>query len=93
VNVAPYRVHRLIQDINRDPKLAASFVVDPEPVFEQYGLAENERHTLRECTPQALMTLGIHPNLQMKLLRFRSAARQGGPGPLSSYLRDLGLEP
>lgn len=93
MNVPPYRVHRLIQDLNRDPKLAASFVADPEPVFQQYGLAENERHTLREGTPQALMTLGIHPNLQMKLLRLRGAARPADPGPLLSYLRDLGLDP
>jgi hypothetical protein len=89
VSTAPYRVHRLIQDLNRDPRLATAFVSDPEPLFEQYGLLENERQLLREGTPRALMTLGVHPNLQMKFLRIRCAAGGGGPGPLASYLRDL----
>jgi hypothetical protein len=93
MSAAPYRVHRLIQDLNRDPKLAATFVSDPEPVFEQYGIAENERQVLRDGAPQALMMLGVHPNLQMKLLRIRRAAGAPGAGPLASYLRDLGLEP
>jgi hypothetical protein len=39
------------------------------------------------------MTLGVHPNLQMKFLRIRRAPGSGGPGPLASYLRDLQLGP
>lgn len=89
MSVAPYRVHRLIQDLNRDPRLATAFVSDPEPVFQQYGIAENERQLLREGTPRALLTLGVHPNLQMKFLRIRRSPGGGEPGALASYLRDL----
>ena len=90
---AAYRVHRLIQDLNRDARLAGAFVSDPEPLFEQYGLLENERQLLREGTPGALMTLGVHPNLQMKFLRLRGTPGGAGPSPLASYLRDLKLAP
>jgi hypothetical protein len=93
MSVAPYRVHRLIQDLNRDPRLATQFASDPEPLLQQYGLAEPERQLLREGTPGALMRLGVHPNLQMKFLRLRHAPADGGPGPLASYLRDLKLGP
>jgi len=86
---APYRVHRLIQDLNRDPRLVDTFLTAPEAVFEEYGIAENERQLLREGTPRALLTLGVHPNLQMKFLRIRRAPGDGRPGPLASYLRDL----
>ena len=90
MNPAPYRVHRLIQDLNRDPRLVQTFLREPEAMFQAYAIAENERQLLREGTPQALITLGVHPNLQMKFLRIRSAAVGGGPSPLASYLRDLG---
>ena len=85
---APYRVHRLIQDLNRDPRLVDTFAREPEAVFERYGITANERQLLRDGTPRALMTLGVHPNLQMKFLRIR-ASGGGGPSPLESYLRDL----
>jgi hypothetical protein len=93
MSTAAYRVHRLIQDLNRDPRLASTFVSDPEPLFQRYGLAHDERQLLREGTPRALMTLGVHPNLQMKFLRIRLAPGGAGPGPLASYLRDLELGP
>jgi hypothetical protein len=86
---APYRVHRLIQDLNRDPRLVVLFESEPETVFEQYGITDAERLLLREGTPRALMELGVHPNLQMKFLRIRRTAGVGGPSPLASYLRDL----
>ena len=87
---APYRVHRLIQDLNRDPRLVESFLREPEAVFQAYAIAASEQQLLREGTPRALITLGVHPNLQMKFLRIRRAADGGGPSPLASYLRDLG---
>jgi 2'-aminobiphenyl-2,3-diol 1,2-dioxygenase small subunit len=87
---APYRVHRLIQDLNRDPPLVEAFLREPEAVFQAYGIAESERQLLRDGTPRALITLGVHPNLQMKFLRIRRAPEGGGASPLASYLRDLG---
>jgi hypothetical protein len=87
---APYRVHRLIQDLNRDPRLVAAFLREPEAVFQAYDIAENERQLLREGTPRSLIALGVHPNLQMKFLRIRRTAEGVGPSPLASYLRDLG---
>jgi 2'-aminobiphenyl-2,3-diol 1,2-dioxygenase small subunit len=87
---APYRVHRLIQDLNRDPRLVETFRREPEAVFKAYDIAENERQLLRQGTPRALIALGVHPNLQMKFLRIRRAAEGSGPSPLASYLRDLG---
>lgn len=90
---AAYRVHRLIQDLNRDPQLAGTFLSDPEPLFQRYRIADDERQLLREGTPAALMKLGVHPNLQMKFLRIRGATGGNGPSPLASYLRDLGLGP
>ena len=91
---APYRVHRLIQDLNRDAALAAAFAAGPDVLFGRYGITAEERRLLSEGTPAALMQLGVHPNLQMKFLRLRRApAGGGGAGPLASYLRDLGLAP
>ena len=52
---AAYRVHRLIQDLNRDQHIAKAFVTDPEALFDQYGLEANERARLREGTRKALM--------------------------------------
>ena len=92
MSTAAYRVHRLIQDLNRDAGLVTTFLSDPEPLFQRYGLAENERQLLREGTPDALLKLGVHPNLQMKFLRIRSAPG-AAPGPLASYLRDLKVGP
>ncbi len=86
---ASYRVHRLIQDLNRDARLATAFRADPDSLLRQYALAEDECVALRAGTPEALIRLGVHPNLQMKFLRIRRAPAGVGPGPLDSYLRDL----
>ena len=88
---APYRVHRLIQDLNRDAGLAAEFAAAPEALFGRYAIEPEERELLRAGTPAALMRLGVHPNLQMKFLRLRRAPAAAGAGPLAGYLRDLGL--
>jgi hypothetical protein len=90
MTVAPYRVHRLIQDLMRRPEAAAAFADDPEPTFEAYALAESERALLRDGSPAALGALGVHPNLQMKYVRLRAgAAAAGGKGPLAAYLDRL----
>jgi len=90
--IAPYRVHKLIQDLMRDPPRAAAFAEDPEPIFEAFGLTEPEKALLRQATPAALHELGVHPNLQMKYARLRTkpaAAPPAGGGPMAAYLDRL----
>jgi hypothetical protein len=95
MKLAPYRVHKLIQDLMRDPARAAAFAQDPEPAFAAFGLAEPEKALLRDGSPAALHALGVHPNLQMKYARLRAkpppagAAAPGGGGPLAAYLDRL----
>jgi hypothetical protein len=86
---ARYSVHRLIQDLNRDPALVKAFAADPEAVFAQYQLAERERVLLRDGSSAALIELGVHPNLQMKFFRLRAPPPAPGPGLLDFYLRQL----
>jgi hypothetical protein len=94
MTVARYPVHKLIQDLMRDPARAAAFADNPEPEFAAYGLAEPEKALLRDGSPAALHRLGVHPNLQMKYARLRAppppagAARPAG-GPLAAYLDRL----
>jgi 2'-aminobiphenyl-2,3-diol 1,2-dioxygenase small subunit len=90
MTVAPYRVHKLIQDLMRDPAGAAAFAKDPEPTFAAYGLSEEEKSLLRDGSPAALHALGVHPNLQMKYVRLRATgAPPPGGSPLAAYLDRL----
>lgn len=90
MRLAPYRVHKLIQDLMHDPKEAAAFAENPEPAFESYGLLEEQKALLRDGSLGALNTLAVHPNLQMKYLRIRSANKPAqGAGPLADYLDRL----
>ncbi|MDR3513383.1 MAG: hypothetical protein P4L73_17230 [Caulobacteraceae bacterium] len=89
---APYRIHKLIQDLMRDPAGAAAFARDPEPAFEAYGLTDEEKALLRDGSAAALHRLGVHPNLQMKYGRLRNpppAAGASAGGPLAAYLDRL----
>jgi len=89
MSTAEYRIHRLIQDLMRDPAAAAAFAKDPEPLFERYRLSERERALLRDGSPRALIELGVHPNLQMKFQRLARAAPAAAPGLLDEYLDRL----
>lgn len=87
---APYRIHKLIQDLMKDQAAAAKFAEDPEPAFAVYGLTDDEKQLLRDATPVALHKLGMHPNLQMKYGRLRKPPPQaGGAGMLDAYLDRL----
>ena len=94
--VAPYRVHRLIQDLMRNPAEAAQFAKDPAADYRRYGLADREARLLEAGSLEAMTELGVHPNLQMKFLRLRKASGDGaklvGAGPRDAYLDRL-LEP
>lgn len=91
--VAPYRVHRLIQDLMRNPAEAALFAQDPAADYRRYGLTDDEARLLETGTLEAMTELGVHPNLQMKYLRLRKAGDEGakliGAGPLDAYLDRL----
>jgi hypothetical protein len=87
---ARYAVHKLIQDLQRDPGAAARFRADPIPMFDACGLDARERELLRAGTKAALIELGVHPNLQMKYFRIAAPPRPGDPGPAAAYLARLG---
>lgn len=88
MTTAPYRVHKMIQDLMKDQPAAAAFASDPEPAFARYELREEEKALLRDGSPAALHALGVHPNLQMKYLRLRKPPKPG-PGLLAAYLDRL----
>jgi hypothetical protein len=92
---APYRVHKLIQDLNKDRAAAATFRADPEPLFDAYKLEPRERTLLRDGSLQALCELGVQSNLQMKL-RFLGMGEKASdsvappaPPPLAEYMDRL----
>lgn len=92
MRTARYAIHKMIQDLMRDPPAAAAFRTQPEATFEAYGLTEAEKSLLRDGSPRALHALGIHPNLQMKYARLRptsAEAATSAPSPLSAYLDRL----
>jgi hypothetical protein len=89
MSTAPYRVHKLIQDLMKDSAAAAAFASNPEAAFQAYELGEEERRLLRDGSPAALHELGVHPNLQMKYARLRAAPKPGAPGFLDAYLDSL----
>ncbi|MGE4408989.1 MAG: hypothetical protein EP321_11800 [Sphingomonadales bacterium] len=90
---APYRIHKLIQDMMRDPAAAARFATDPQPIFDQYEISPEEAALLDSGSMEAMTGLGVHPNLQMKYLRLRHSGGDGaklvGAGPLDAYLDRL----
>lgn len=86
---APYRVHRLIQDLMQNAAEAAAFAKDPEPAFKRYGLSDRESALLRDGSRAALIELGVHPNLQMKYARLRPSGAASSGGPLDAYLPRL----
>ena len=84
-----YRVHRLIQNLARDPELVARFLQDKGAMCDDYGLTPVEREAVVSGAKGALIALGVHPNLQMKLFGATRAPAIGGQGLLASYFRKL----
>ncbi|MGH6993828.1 MAG: hypothetical protein ACRED8_00460 [Caulobacteraceae bacterium] len=89
MKLARYRVHRLIQDLMADEAASAEFRRDPEAIFARYAFSEAEAAALRSGTPEALIGIGVHPNLQMKWRRIAGPSPAPGPGPLSEYMERL----
>lgn len=86
---APYRIHRMIQDLVHDPIAARNFAEDPQTAFDRYAIQPGEAALLEARSIEAMTQLGVHPNLQMKYLRMRRPPGTAGPGPLDAYLDRL----
>jgi 2'-aminobiphenyl-2,3-diol 1,2-dioxygenase small subunit len=87
--MAPYRVHRLIQGLFKVPGLLERLGTDQRAVFDEYGLAENERKALADGSPEALAGLGVHPILQMHYMLARDPA-MAGQITIRAYADQLG---
>jgi hypothetical protein len=90
--MAPYRIHRLIQDLMKDPAKLARFKEDPDSVFDAYEITEAERLKPRDGSKAALIELGVHPNLQMKYFRMMSRPAPRERGVLEYYFEKLARE-
>lgn len=86
---AAYRIHKLIQDLQRDPIRAEAFARDPAPEFDRYKLTQDERAALLDGGRERLGQLGVHPSLQMKLRRLRNPHPPGSPSLEAAYLERL----
>lgn len=91
--VAPYYIHRMIQNVHRDRVASAAFAQDPAPFYAEYGLDARQVALLEEASVDSMTELGVHPNLQMKYLRMRTPLPAPGasvpPGPMDAYLGRL----
>lgn len=70
--MAAQRGNQLIQDMCRRPEAIARLNADPERVFAEFGLTEEERAALRQCDPMSMGRVGIHPILQMHYIMARN---------------------
>lgn len=85
----PYRIHKMIQDLQRDAARAEEFAGDPCPEFDRYDLTAGERAALLDGSRERLAALGVHPSLQMKLRRLRYPHSPGAPALEAAYLDRL----
>jgi hypothetical protein len=90
MTTAPYRIHRLIQDVAASVEATRAFNADPQSFFERYGLTEEEKRRLAVGAREDMLVLGVHPNLQMKYSKIRAPAPPpGARPPLADYLDRL----
>ena len=70
--MASYHVNDLIQRMCRRPDTIARLNEDPEKVFDEFGLSEEERRAFREGSVEAMGRVGVHPILQMHWMMARN---------------------
>jgi 2'-aminobiphenyl-2,3-diol 1,2-dioxygenase, small subunit len=70
--MARYVVHRLIQNLFKEPGLLERLTTAPDSVYDAYGLDEAERTAVSDASPPALAAIGVHPILQMHLMLARN---------------------
>jgi hypothetical protein len=83
MKTAPYRIHKLIQDLYRSQADRDAFNVDPEPFFDRAGLTDEEKIAMRGGSLEALTSLGVHPNLHMKYYEIKF----GNFGSVAEYFQ------
>jgi len=67
-NRPPVELHRLISSALKDKTLVERIRSDPRPVYESFGVPHDEQTLLLEDPRNAMSRIGVHPNLQLKLL-------------------------
>ena len=70
--MARYVVHRLIQNLFKEPGLLERLATAPDAVYDAYGLDDAERTAVSDASPPALAAIGVHPILQMHLMLARN---------------------
>lgn len=60
-----YHLNRLIQDALHDPAKMGELIKQPDDLFKEYGLSEQERTALKKPDAGVLIELGVHPILAM----------------------------
>jgi len=55
----------MIQDAMRDGELMGRLLTAPTPVFDEYGLTDEERTVFSNPSSAALKQIGVHPILAM----------------------------
>jgi hypothetical protein len=70
--MAGYAVHRLIQNLFKEPGLLDRLKSAPDAVYDAYGLTATERAAFSDASPSALASIDVHPILQMHLMLARN---------------------
>lgn len=81
----PYRINRMIQDLNGDPVARERHCADPDFTYAAYAIDAEEQALLADGSVEAMARLNVHPNLQMKWVFINAKAPPRGPGPLGAY--------
>lgn len=64
----PVELHRLISAAIYSPELATRLRETPEAVYAEFGVPQWQQEALRADPAAAMEKIGVHPNLQFKLL-------------------------
>jgi 2'-aminobiphenyl-2,3-diol 1,2-dioxygenase small subunit len=89
--MARYVVHRLIQDLFKEPGLLERLASTPDQVYDAYGLDAAERAAVEDASPPALASIGVHPILQMHLMLARNP-QMADMISVKAYANGWGLE-
>ena len=81
----PYRINRMIQDLNGDPVARERHCADPDFTYAAYGIDAEEQALLADGSIEAMARLNVHPNLQMKWVFINAKGPPRGAGPLGAY--------